>query len=96
MAAGKTSKSQSKRPAALTEKNKKSQASARKRKAMKRIGQAAQKRISKREYLRKMRADNPSFGRKVEPEFHCKHEALNTNSRGTDQLIYSCRGWWEK
>lgn len=88
---GKTNKKQSKRSAALTERNKLRQKKARERKALKRIGQAAQKRLAWREVAREKRKEDKNWGRKLpEPDPEIYHEAKNQDARGIDQVIYTC------
>lgn len=88
--AGKTTKKRTPRSAALTERNKLRQKKARDRKALKRLGQAAQKRLKKRAWLKENRLLDPSFARKLPtPEPKIVHTALNKDTRGIDQVIYS-------
>lgn len=90
MATGKTQKKRTARPDSITAATKLRQKRAREKRALRRIGQAAQKRKDKRAWLKEQRLTDASFARKLPtPEPKITHNALNKDTRGTDQIIYS-------
>lgn len=86
----KTQKKQGKRPASITASNKLRRMKARDKKALKRKGLAATKRTERRAFLKTKRLSDPNYTRAIPTAEKITHQALNTDSRGIGQLIYSC------